>query len=144
MSNFDRVMAVILSEEGGYVNNPADPGGETKFGISKRAYPNEDIKALTVERAKAIYERDYWKLMGLESQKYPAALVLMDCAVNQGVKRAQSILLKVATSSQSFVIAFQAERALHYASLPTFPTFGRGWMRRLFRVSAAATMEDIA
>jgi lysozyme family protein len=138
VSEFDRVMAFILQEEGGYVNNPADPGGETNFGISKRAYPQVDIKLLTVDKAKEIYRRDYWLPMGLESQKYGPALVLMDCAVNQGVKRSQSILARVATSSQPFVVAFQAERALHYASLPTFKDFGRGWMRRLMRGTAEA------
>ncbi|MBI5843910.1 MAG: hypothetical protein HZB23_04475 [Deltaproteobacteria bacterium] len=48
-----------MAHEGGYVNDPADPGGETRFGISRRAYPNEDIKALTRERAAEIYYRDY-------------------------------------------------------------------------------------
>lgn len=139
MSEFDRVMAFILAEEGGYVNNPADPGGETKYGISKRAYPSEDITNLTVDRAKAIYRRDYWTPLGLDAEKYGPALVLMDCAVNQGPKRAVQIKDKVATSSQPFVVAFQAERALHYASLPTFKDFGRGWMRRLMRGSMEAS-----
>lgn len=137
--SFDRAIEFILREEGGYVNNPADPGGETKYGISKRAYPNEDIAGLTVEKAKAIYRRDYWSPLGLDSVKYGPALVLLDCAVNQGVKRAMQIKEKVATSSQPFVIAFQSERALHYASLSTFPTFGRGWMRRLMRGTAEAS-----
>lgn len=136
--SFDRVMAFILAEEGGYVNNPADPGGETKFGISKRAYPTANIAALTPEDAKAIYRRDYWNPLGLDAEKYGPALVLMDAAVNQGVKRAMQIKDKVATSSQPFVVAFQAERALHYASLPTFQQFGRGWMRRLLRGTAEA------
>ena len=140
MSHFDRVMAYILAEEGGYVNNPSDPGGETKYGISKRAYPTLNIATLTVEDAKRIYRRDYWDVLGLDAvEKYGPALVLMDCGVNQGVKRAMQIKEKVATSSQPFVVAFQAERALHYASLPTFKDFGRGWMRRLMR----GTMETM-
>ena len=60
MSNFDRAFRFLIGEEGGYVNDPADPGGETKFGISKRAYPQLDIKSLTLDQAKAIYRRDYW------------------------------------------------------------------------------------
>lgn len=134
MNHFDRVMAFILDEEGGYVNNPADPGGETKYGISKRAYPTLNVASLTVEDAKRIYRRDYWDVLGLDAvEKYGPALVLMDCGVNQGVKRAMQIKDRVSTSSQPFVVAFQAERALHYASLPTFKDFGRGWMRRLMR-----------
>lgn len=137
--SFDRVMAFILAEEGGLSNNPADPGGLTKYGISKRAYPNLDVAALTQEDAKNIYRRDYWNPLGLDGLKYGPALVLMDCAVNQGVKRAMQIKDRVATSSQPFVVAFQAERALHYASLSTFTTFGRGWMRRLIRCSIEAS-----
>lgn len=136
--SFDRVIGFILAEEGGYTSNPADPGGETKYGISKRAYPNVDIAALTPEAAKAIYRRDYWNPLGLDALKFGPALVLMDCAVNQGVKRAMQIKDKVSTSSAPFIVAFQAERALHYASLSTFPTFGRGWMRRLMRGTAEA------
>lgn len=136
--SFDRAVEFILREEGGYVNNPSDPGGETKYGISKRSYPNEDIANLTVDKAKSIYRRDYWNPLGLDAEKYGPALVLMDCAVNQGTKRAVQLRDRVATSSQPFIVAFQAERALHYASLPTFATFGRGWMRRLIRGSMEA------
>jgi lysozyme family protein len=139
VSHFDAVMAFVLREEGGYVNNPADPGGETKYGISKRAHPTVDIAALTVEDAKKIYRRNYWDPLGLDAEKFGPALVIMDCAVNQGVKRAMQFKDKVATSSAPFIIAFQAERALHYASLPTFATFGRGWMRRLLRSSVEAS-----
>ena len=139
MSHFARAIAFILAEEGGLVDNPADPGGLTKYGISKRAYPTLDIAGLTVDQAKAIYRRDYWNPLGLDAiEKYGPALVLFDCAVNQGTKRAMQIKDKVSTSSQPFVVAFQAERALHYASLPTFATFGRGWMRRLIRGSMEA------
>lgn len=139
MNDFERAFKFLIGEEGGYVNNPADPGGETKYGISKKSYPDVDIAALTVEAAKGIYKRDYWDTLGLDSRPYGPALCLFDCGVNQGIARAKSILLKVATSSQPFVIAFQAERMLHYASLPTFKDFGRGWSRRLLRVAVEAS-----
>jgi lysozyme family protein len=54
----------ILAVEGGYVNNPADPGGETKYGISKRAYPNIDIAKLTLDQALNIYYNAYWQPLG--------------------------------------------------------------------------------
>jgi len=57
--NFERCIAFVLRHEGGYVNDPRDPGGETKYGISKRAYPGLDIKNLTEEQAKEIYRQDY-------------------------------------------------------------------------------------
>ncbi len=137
--NFDRAFAFVVGEEGGYVNNPADPGGETKFGISKKAYPDVDIANLTLEAAKAIYLRDYWNVMALDGLPYGAALCQFDCAVNQGVAMAKGLLHTGATSPQDFVIDFQAERALHYAKLQTFITFGRGWMRRLLRTAVEAT-----
>lgn len=138
MADFERAFRVLVGEEGGYVNDPADPGGETKFGISKRAYPAVDISNLTLDQAKAIYRRDYWAPLQLDARPWGPALVLFDCAVNQGVARARSLLAQVATSSQPFVIAFQAERALLYAALPSFPRYGRGWMRRLLRTTLEA------
>src|SRR6267154_1819764 len=128
MSNFDRAFTYVVGEEGGYVNNPADPGGETKFGISKKAYPDVDIAGLTIESAKMIYLKDYWTPLDLDNRPYGPALCLFDCAVNQGVSLAKALFSRVSTSSQPFVVAFQAERALQYAKLDTFQTFGRGWM----------------
>lgn len=139
MSDFDRAFKFLIGEEGGYVNDPADPGGETKYGISKRTYPTVDIAALTLDAAKSIYRRDYWDALGLDGRKYGPALVLFDCAVNQGIGAAKTLLSQVATSSLPFIVAFQAERALRYAKLESFETFGRGWMRRLIRTSIEAS-----
>ena len=61
MSAFDYALDFVLREEGGYTNNPNDPGGETNYGICKRNYPNLDIKGLTRAQAIAIYRRDYWR-----------------------------------------------------------------------------------
>ena len=59
-AKFDIAVQQLLRAEGGYVNDPNDPGKETNFGISKRSYKDLDIKKLTVEDAKAIYKRDWW------------------------------------------------------------------------------------
>lgn len=56
----------VLKHEGGYVNDPADPGGRTKYGISQRTYPNVDIENLTEQEAKEIYFRDWWERYGYE------------------------------------------------------------------------------
>lgn len=126
--SFQSAFDMVIGAEGGYVNDPQDPGGETKFGISKRAYPTLDIASLTLEQAKDIYLRDYWGPAGCAAQMNDAmALLIFDCAVNQGVSRAKRI-----ADTAHDPVAFQAERALHYASLPTFDHYGRGWMRRLF------------
>lgn len=80
----------VLANEGGYVDNPADPGGETNFGISKRAYPALNIKELTRQDAVTIYERDYWKFDGVQSQR--AATKILDMAVDLGPHEATLLL----------------------------------------------------
>jgi len=93
MADFNNVIKETLVNEGGYVNDPLDAGGETKFGISKRSYPNVDIKNLTVDDAKAIYKKDYWdkvKADKIASQK--VAFELFDTAVNMGVRTASKLM----------------------------------------------------
>lgn len=95
MTNKDLIWQFILEHEGGYVNHPSDPGGETKYGITKASYPNLDIKNLTVEDAKEIYYRDYFpKVKGEELLKISPGLALMvaDMAFNAGPGRAAKIL----------------------------------------------------
>lgn len=93
MADFELAIPIVLENEGGYVYDPSDPGGETKYGISKRSYPNVDIKNLTVEEASAIYLRDFWKFSGIVDQS--VATKLFDSFVNMGrgaIKTAQSIV----------------------------------------------------
>lgn len=88
MTDFDKSMAFVLKWEGGYVNNPQDPGGETKFGIAKKFHPTLDIKELTEEGARAIYAKHYWATAGCSQLEWPMCLVVFDTAVQHGVKRA--------------------------------------------------------
>jgi lysozyme family protein len=82
-----------LAFEGGYVNDPDDPGGETNFGISKRSYPKEDIKHMTRDRAIEIYNEDYWMRYGFELIVDPAiAGTVFDKVVNMGSKQAVLLL----------------------------------------------------
>lgn len=74
----------IIGAEGGYQRDPDDPGGETKFGISKRSYPALDIASLTESDAAGIYERDYWEPCECDQLPAPLALAVFDAAVNQG------------------------------------------------------------
>ena len=151
VSAFDQAFAIVIGEEGGYVHNPADPGGETKFGISKRAYPLIDIAALTLERAKAIYHADFWAKIDGDALPPPLALLVFDAAVNNGVGRAvgwlQTALGTLADgkmgpttlaaitahhgSGAKVAAEFQAQRINFMAGLPTWRTFGMGWSRRL-------------
>lgn len=64
--NFEYSFARLLEDEGGYVSDGYDPGGETKFGISKKSYPDVDIPGLALEDAREIYYRDFWFNPGLE------------------------------------------------------------------------------
>lgn len=83
----------IIRIEGGYSNDPDDLGGETKYGISKRSYPKEDIKNLTIERAVEIYKRDFWnpcKLDKIENQI--TANIIFRFVVNAGVPRGVRLL----------------------------------------------------
>lgn len=96
MSLWESTVDWLLSQEGGYVNDPGDPGGETKYGISKRAYPDLNIRALTRDQARYIYHRDYWKGLGLEQpwwvdDEQRDALfrrLVFDAGVNNGPWRA--------------------------------------------------------
>jgi len=86
---FDR----LIQAEGGYVNDPLDRGGETKFGISKKAYPELDIANLSLEDARAIYKRDYWDKLFLDELQHPEiAEKIFDVAVNMGPRAAVLIL----------------------------------------------------
>ncbi|KKL55095.1 hypothetical protein LCGC14_2258840 [marine sediment metagenome] len=94
MASFDKAIPTILKHEGGYVNDPKDPGGETNFGISKRQYPHLDIKALTEDGVVIIYHRDYW--LPIYDALYNQALAtkVFDLAVNMGHKAAHRLLQK--------------------------------------------------
>ncbi|MFZ4858881.1 MAG: glycoside hydrolase family 108 protein [Desulfuromonadaceae bacterium] len=91
MSHFDKAILSVLRHEGGYVNHPSDPGGETNFGICKRSYPKLDIKALTKEEAIEIYRTDYWRY-AYDKMPYRIAAKIFDIAVNMGYTPAHKIL----------------------------------------------------
>lgn len=89
---FDDAVALVLRHEGGYVNDGADPGGETNFGISKRNYPDLDITSLTREQAIAIYRRDWWERYGYGRLADAIAVKTFDLAVNLGPATAHKLL----------------------------------------------------
>lgn len=91
MSHFDKAILEVLKHEGGYVNHPDDPGGETNFGITKRNYPSLDIKNLSKDEAITIYKRDYW-LPILETFPFTIAAKVFDMIVNMGERQAVKLL----------------------------------------------------
>jgi lysozyme family protein len=97
---FDYSFSRLIVVEGGYVNDPVDRGGETKYGISKRSYPDIDIKNLTLDQAKGIYYKDFWLKTKLDCvRNYEVASKLLDIAVNFGPERAYEIAQRALRSA---------------------------------------------
>lgn len=148
MITFNEAVERVLQHEGGYVNHPNDPGGETNFGISKRSYPDVDIKNLTREGAKEIYFRDFWcpVAKGLYG---PVVFQAFDAAVNHGIGNSIRMLQRAVgvlddghwgpisraayekMSGDDVAINFLAERLDFVRRLSRFDTFGRGWVKRI-------------
>ena len=98
MKNFDEIIEQVLEHEGGYVNDPKDLGGETKYGITKRFYPKVDIKNLTVKKAKEIYRKDYWDKNRVESLPQELWHIFFDMCVNMGRRTAVKVLQRAAVN----------------------------------------------
>lgn len=116
---FRRFFEDILKHEGGYVNHPNDPGGETKYGISKRSYPNLDIKNLTKEQAMEIYYNDYWiKSNANEIAKvsFQIATKYCDMAINIGINNARKIYLWALENMGYFVDRWDIQKILEITS----------------------------
>ena len=131
---FEQCVKFVLDHEGGYVNHPDDPGGETNFGISKRAYPDLDIKNLTIEEAKEIYKRDYWDKIPLthsgDYYSLGSAMIMFDTAVNMGIE----ISRKMCDESGCHFCRMYNWRLKQYnkiARKPKMLKFLRGWINRL-------------
>jgi lysozyme family protein len=149
MTWFDQCFDKLISHEGGYVNDPRDPGGETKFGISKRAYPQVDIKNLSLDAAKAIYKRDYWDRAQCDKLPPQLAYLLFDAAVNSGIGQAIRFLQRAVNladdgvlgpltlaavqrmDAESVASRYLGQRLEFMTKLSSWDTFGKGWARRI-------------
>lgn len=152
MKDFDQAFAAVIGVEGGCSNDPRDPGGETKYGISKNAYPNLNIGDLTLTQAQAIYRKGYWDRCQCDALPWPLSLYVFDSAVNQGAITAirhlqaalgvtvdgilgPTTLQRAGQADAEHADLFLAERALGYMSSSLFSTYGRGWLKRLFVIA---------
>jgi lysozyme family protein len=154
--NFELAFERLIGHEAGFSDDPADfgnwTGGRpgqgqlkgTKYGVSAKSYPNLDIKHLTLDDAKLLYRRDYWR------EDLPPALAFQffDAAVNHGQSAAASLLQRalgikddgaigpatreaIAQSNKlDLALNFMAERFEFWADARTWPAHGRGWTRR--------------
>lgn len=151
--NFDQAFDHLIGNEGGYVNNPADPGGETNWGITKRVAVASGytgpMRALTRDQAKQIAKAQYWdKVMG-DQLDQNLAFQVFDAAYNHGATQATLWLQRAVGSPddgkigpntvkaanalpwQTVAFLFLSQRTQFYTDLGTWGTFGKGWTRRI-------------
>jgi lysozyme family protein len=161
---FADCLSIILESEGGFVNNPQDPGGATNLGITLKVLEDfrgqpqtvDHVRALTVADVSPIYEANYWNAAHCGDCPTGVDLIVFDQAVNQGVGRAVRSLQKAvgvgvdghigpatlaaikAAEAAATINAISADREAFYRGLSTFPTFGKGWLNRLQRTTGLA------
>jgi len=156
---FQKAYNFTMQHEGGYVNHAKDPGGETKYGITKASYPNEDIANLTKERAAELYKRDYWNRIKAADMPEPIAMLAFDMAVNHGVGGAAKMIQQVVGAKADGLVGSKTlakikqvynqnpvalidgiveKRRQFFRSLSTYDTFGRGWDARAIATSSEA------
>jgi lysozyme family protein len=157
---FDICFAFTLREEGGYVDDPSDPGGATNMGITLATYrqwsddPNlgdVQVKDLMPKTARAIYRSLYWNPLRADALPAGVDLSVFDMGVNAGIWRSARLLQQALGFTgddvdgsigpetlaaagrfdpRSLVNDLADRQAAYYRSLPDFPTFGTGWLNR--------------
>lgn len=148
-STFPEMIERVLGHEEGYVNDPSDPGGETKWGISKRSYPDVHIPALTRAQAIIIYRRDFWDKIHADQMEDGVAFQLLDSAVNSGIAQSLRFLQRAIgvaddglfgavsmaalhdKTEADVIMLFLAERLDFMTRLKNWPNHGKGWARRI-------------
>lgn len=158
--NFDKAFEKLLGHEGGYSNNPADPGGETMWGVTiavaRASGYSGSMRNMPVDVAKAIYRKQYWDPLNLDRLPQVVRFDLFDAAVNSGVKQAVKLLQRAAGVKDDGIIGpmtlaaanamdpqmldkrLSGHRLRFMASLRVWPSFARGWANRI----AANLIED--
>ena len=167
--NFDACFAKVIKSEGGYVNDPADAGGETNLGVTigawgaylNRAIQPGEMKALTVDTVKPFYKSMYWDKVKGDDLPVGVDYAVFDFAVNAGVSRAAKFLQRAAGAVDDGVVGsgtlalvakttpgkllenFAEQKEAFYNTLaeknPTQQKFLKGWMNRVASVQTAAT-----
>jgi lysozyme family protein len=161
-SNFEECLNLVLKSEGGWVNHPSDPGGETNLGVTKRVWeeyvghPVDSLKKLTKDDVAPLYELKYWRPCYCEVLPRGLDFIVFSMGVNAGPGRSVKLLQQsigcvpdgvigprtrelISSSNGSTLIAkFSETRREYYRSLKTFPIFGKGWLNRVDHEEAEA------
>jgi lysozyme family protein len=161
-SNFPAALRLVLKHEGGFSKHPADPGGATMLGVTKKvweAYTGEtvtegEMKQLTPEDVGPLYKRGYWDKCRCDDLPSGLDYAVFDYAVNSGVMRASKVLqatldvvtdgmigpatIAAARASEKVIQRYCGERLRFLKALPHWPSFGKGWERRVREVQAKA------
>lgn len=164
-SNFEACLAKLLIHEGGYVNHPADPGGETNLGVTKRVWQEwvghdvseKEMRNLTPTMVAPLYKRKYWDACHADDLVLGLDYAVFDVAVNSGVGRAIKLLQSCVGATPDggygsitaalvqkaqqedptrLIELYCAKRLEFLESLKTFIIFGKGWSRRVAEVKA--------
>ena len=161
-SDYKECLDLVLKSEGGWVNNPNDPGGETNLGVTKAVWeeyvghPVTTMKNLTKDDVAPLYEQKYWRPCYGEILPRGLDFVVFSMGVNAGpgrsVKLFQSAIgcvpdgvigpatrsLILGSNSTTFISKFSEARREYYRSLKTFPIFGKGWLARVDKEESEA------
>lgn len=163
--NWEMCFEMVLKHEGGFVNNPKDPGGMTNLGVTRtnwelyldRDVTEADMRALTPEMVKPFYKHNYWDRIRGDDLPSGVDYAAYDLAVNSGTGRAAKYLQQIAGVAADGVIGPQSLKAIQKCdaedavdeicnmrmdflkNLNTFDTFGKGWTIRVNDVKAKAT-----
>lgn len=166
--NFDACLTEVLKHEGGYVNHPKDPGGRTNLGVTQRVYEDwighkvdeRIMRGLTRSHVEKLYKVKYWDVLKGDELPLGLDLCVFDFGVNAGMNRAARYLQRLVGAKEdgvlgpktlalvtekareegrtALIMRYQASREDYYKLLKTFPTFGRGWLRRVKDVTERA------
>lgn len=162
--NWDKCFSLVLENEGGFVNNPKDPGGMTNLGVTKQVWESwvdrdvteSEMRSLTPNIVKPLYKKNYWDKIRGDQLPLGVDYAAYDFAVNSGIGKSSRILQQIAAVPADGIIGPQSIAAIlacnpdemidticdtrlqFLKNLPTWATFGRGWQSRVDSVKATA------
>jgi lysozyme family protein len=164
ISNWQKSFELMLKSEGGYVNNPADPGGMTNLGVTKATWENwvgresdeAEMRGLTPEKVEPLYKKKYWDAVRADELPVGLDYLMFDFGVNAGPGRAIKVMQSAvgvtpdggfgpmtlaavqAIDPVELIEKFSQAKEDFYRSLGTFATFGKGWLNRVADVKVKA------